>query len=62
MGFEEELLDLLVGEAIEPVMKLGELVVGEVGEFGWKRLFSHKMSGWWFAKIFLFKLESVRTR
>jgi hypothetical protein len=34
VGFEEELLDLLISKAIQPAVELGELVVGEWGEFG----------------------------
>jgi hypothetical protein len=36
VGFEEELLDFRVGEAIQPAVYLRKLVVGELGEFGWE--------------------------
>ena len=41
VGVEKELLNLRIGESVEPVVYLSNLVVSEVGEFGWKRLFSH---------------------
>jgi len=35
VGFKEELLCLLIGETVEPMIHLGELFVGEGGEFSW---------------------------
>ena len=46
VSLEEELLGLLVGVAVEPIIHLGDLVAVEVGEFGWKGLFSHKFFKW----------------
>ena len=43
VGVEKELLDLRIGETVEPMVYLGDLVVSEVGEFGWEGLFSHKV-------------------
>jgi hypothetical protein len=45
VGFQEEGLDLGKGESVEPAVQLGDLIVGEVGEFGWECAFSHKL---WF--------------